>query len=387
MNIVYSSTTLLNVRPLTVVNGNACYEIEIRDKECPFKHAFVFTPQSTNFIAVKHADNIHIFNVKNDGDFSDEFKAYIDGITPSLRKFYGERTTAFGELYRISDEINNGNPYGFVIINPKKPPSDQVIVLDGAKSIVSELNAALQPTCPGFHLNIDYITSFSVGSTASLYSNVLLNAYVKPPLLLCLMHGDDCVSSITIKVHESEISIDSRTNDRYEGRKFNTLLRAVAIMISKSLSERTERLTSSAANIISAMLMIKRFNAVSEGGDISKDTPEIDKIINDYFEHRGGMESYVELNEANIANATRVFHETIQRMNCGPISGGLKRTKRNRKSNEQRKQRKQRKQRNQIKTRKTRKTRKIMKTRKPMKLIIIENDFLTQGAIRTRVCL
>ena len=314
MEIVYSSTTLLNIRPLTVVNGNTCYKIEIRDKECPFKHAFVFTPQTTNFIAVKHAGNIHIFNVKNDGDFPDEFKAYIDGITPSLMKFYGERTTT------ISDEINHGNPHGFVIISPNKPPSDQVIVLDGAKIIVSELNAALKSTCPEFHLNIDYITSFPMGSTASLYSVVHLNAYVKPPLVLCLMHGDDCVSSITIKVHESEISIDSRTNGRYEGRKFNTLLRAVAIMISKSLSERTERLTSSAANIISAMLMIKRFNAVSEGGDLSKDTPEIDKIINDYFEHRGSMESYVDLNEVNIANATAVFHETIQRMNCRPLA-------------------------------------------------------------------
>ena len=352
MNIVYSSTTLLNVRPLTVVNGNACYEIEIRDKECPFKHAFVFTPQTTNFIAVKHAGNIHIFNVKNDGDFPDEFKAYIDGITPSLRDFYGKPTTAFGELYRMSYEINHGNPHGFVIITPKNPPSDQVIVLDGAKKIVSELNAALQPTCPEFHLNIDYITSYPVGSTASLYSNVLLNAYVKPPLLLCLMHGDDCVSSITIKVHESEISIDSRTNDRYEGRKFNTLLRAVAIMISKSLSERTERLTSSAANIISAMLMIKRFNAVSEGGDIGKSAippDKLDKVIKDYFDHNGGIETHVVLNDVNIANATAVFHETIQRMNCTPLSGGRTRKPR--------------------KTRKTRKPRKTRKTKRPLNRI------------------
>ena len=358
MNIVYSSTTLLNVRPLTVVNGNACYEIEIRDKECPFKHAFVFTPQTTTFIAVKHAGNIHIFNVKNDGDFPDEFKAYIDGITPSLIKFYGKPTTAFGELYRMSYEINHGNPHGFVIITPKNPQSDQVIVLDGAKKIVSELNDALQPRCPEFHLNIDYITSYPVGSTASLYSNVLLNAYVKPPLLLCLMHGDDCVSSIKIKVHDSDISIDSMTNKRCEGRKFNTLLRAVAIMISKSLSERTERLKSSAINIISAMLMIKRFNAVSEGENISKDTPEIDKIINDYFEHRGGMEIHVELNEANIANATAVFHETIQRMNCTPLSGGFKRTRKPRKTRKPMKQRKPRK------TRKTRKPRKPRNTNK-----------------------
>jgi len=358
MNIVYSSTTLLNVRPLTVVNGNACYEIEIRDKECPFKHAFVFTPHTTTFIAVKHAGNIHIFNVKNDGDFPVGFKAYIDRITPSLMNFYDERNAfMLGKLFAISDEINDENPYGFVVISPKKPPCDQLIALDGAKSTVRELNTYLHKKCPEFHLNIDYITSFPVGSTASLYSDVHLNAYIKPPLLLCLMHGDDCVSSITLKVHKSEsnISIDSRTNERCEGRKFNTLLRAVAIMISKSLSERTERLTSSAANIISAMLMIKRFSAVSEGGDIGKSTippDKLDKVIKDYFHHNGGIETHVVLNDVNIANATAVFHETIQRMNCTPLSGGLKRTRKTRKP---------------MKPMKTRKTRKTRKPRKPRK--------------------
>ena len=143
------------------------------------------------------------------------------------------------------------------------------------------------------------------------------------------------------------LTIDSRTNERYEGRKFNTLLRAVAIIISKSLNAGAERLVSSALNIVSIILMIKRFNAVSEGGDISKDTPKIDKIIKDYFEHRGGMETHVELNEENIANATTVFHETIPRMNCNPLAGGRTR-----------KLRKPRKQRKTSKSKKTKKTRK-----------------------------
>lgn len=40
MDIVYSSTTLLNIKRLSVVNGNACYEIEVKDKAwC--KHKFV----------------------------------------------------------------------------------------------------------------------------------------------------------------------------------------------------------------------------------------------------------------------------------------------------------------------------------------------------------
>jgi hypothetical protein len=118
------------------------------------------------------------------------------------------------------------------------------------------------------------------------------------------------------------------------------LLRAVAIIISKSLNADAERLGSNALNIISAILMIKRFNAVSEEGE-SKDTPGIDTIINDIFHHYGTMETHVKLNEENIANATTVFHETIPIMNCNPLIGG--RTRKPRKPMKPRKPRKQRK--------------------------------------------
>lgn len=189
-------------------------------------------------------------------------------------------------------------------------------------------------------------------SSASLYSNIMLNAYIRPPIVLCLFTGSDCVSSITINLDDdnlSNLSIDSKTNTRYEGRKFNTLLRAVLIIISKSISDHVQQITSSAINEISATLMIKRFNAVSRTG-LSKDTPQIDEMIKTVFSQPPfGMETYVELNEVNIANAARVFDETIKRMNCGPLQGGMKRT---------RKPRKQRKQRNQKKQRKTKRTRK-----------------------------
>lgn len=48
MDIVYSSTELLNIKRLTVVNGNACYEIEVKDKDKAAKackHKFVCTGQ------------------------------------------------------------------------------------------------------------------------------------------------------------------------------------------------------------------------------------------------------------------------------------------------------------------------------------------------------
>jgi hypothetical protein len=324
MDIIYSSTTLLNIRQLTVVNGNTYYQFEINDSP-----HFISTMQSTEFIAMKHAGNIHIFNVKKDREFPEEFKDYIGQIAQKLRTYFNERTDV-STSFAISDEINRNNPHNFAVIRQKMSLRNPPIVVDlqPAKHIIAQLNGELQKTCPDFYLNIDYITSFPQDSTASLYSDVMLNSYFQPPLVLCLFTGNDCVSSLTLKIKESELTIDSRTNERYEGRKFNTLLRAVAIMISKSLNAGAERLVSSALNIVSTILMIKRFNAVSEGGDISSKTvpPEkLDKVIKDYYEHRGGMETHVELNEENIANATTVFHETIPRMNCAPLVGGLKR--------------------------------------------------------------
>jgi len=227
-----------------------------------------------------------------------------------------------------------------VIVRPKSPPCPQFVNLEDAKRIIQSLNDELQKKCPGFYLYIDYLISFPTGSTVTMYSGVLLNAYIKPPLLLCLMHGNECVSSITLMVSEREPIIESKTNKRYEGRKFNTLLRAVAIMISKSLYQNAEYLISNAVNIISATLMIKRFNAsatfifpntVRVISKTSIKPEKFNKTIEDFFDYYGSMQTRVDLNEENIVNATSVFHETIQRMNCDPLAGGMKRTKRIRK--------------------------------------------------------
>lgn len=321
MDIVYSSTKLLNIKLLTVVNGNACYEIEVKDKAwC--KHKFVCTLQSTKFIAMIHDGNLHIFSLMQDQDgiFPKDLIRYIDENRKHLIKILN----LSGMLEKIDalEEFNKNNPHNLAIIEPNSPPGDQFLDLNVAKGIIRALNIKLQETCPGFYLHIDYLTSFPTGSTVSIFSPWSLHYFMRPPLLLCLMHGNECVSSITID-GDKTIRIDSKTNKLYENRKFNTLLRAVAIIISKGLSESAEQLTSDAANIISALLMIKRFNAVSLEGDISKFTisPEkLDKVIKDYFhQHNDSMETMVELNEENIANATTVFHETIKRMNCKPL--------------------------------------------------------------------
>jgi len=282
---------------------------------------YVFTPHSTVFIAVKHAGNIHIFNVKTNGVFPDEFKLYIDAITSlQLEPFFNERTSVH-EVFDLHKVINDNNPHKFAVIHAGYRCTEMMDLTD-AKTKIMELNAVLKTVCPAFYLNIDYITAFPKNSDASLYYDIFANAYVCPKIILCLFTGrtkKKCVSSITFnRISDDEMSINSRTDSLYEGRKFNILLRAVAIIVSQRIMHTTQRLVSNANNVLSAYIMIKWFNAVSGRVTILPHDQLYDTLAS-YFTTNARLETHVDLNEVNTANATTVFHHTIQRMNCNPL--------------------------------------------------------------------
>lgn len=317
MEIVYSSTELLKIRKTTTVNGNDCYELLTHEHD-PVK--YVFTPRSTVFIAVKHAGNIHIFNLKKDGVFPDEFKRHIDAIaSPQLEPFFNENTSVH-EVFDLHKVIND-NTHRFAVIN-KGYRCTEMMDLTDAKTKIDELNAVLKAVCPAFYLNIDYITAFPENSDASLYFDIYVNSYFCPKIMLCLFTGikkQKCVSSITFnRASDDEMSINSRTDSLYEGRKFNILLRAVAIIVARRIMHTTQMVTSNAENVLSAYIMIKWFNAVS----VSNQTVPPDQLYDTlarYFTTNARLETHVDLNEVNTANATRVFYETIKRMNCKPL--------------------------------------------------------------------
>jgi hypothetical protein len=110
----------------------------------------------------------------------------------------------------------------------------------------------------------------------------------------------------------------------------------------------TQIVTSNAENVISAFIMIKWFNAVSNRVAILPSDQLYDTLAS-YFTTNARLETHVDLNEVNTANATRVFHETIPRMNCKPLAGGKRKT---------------------MKPMKTRKTMKPRKPRKPRKTMM-----------------
>jgi len=82
-------------------------------------------------------------------------------------------------------------------------------------------------------------------------------------LILSLFCNSICASTITCDVFETHISISSKTNDAYIGRKYNLLLRSMLIIICNLIkinNKKSNTLKSYAINPISEQSLQKYFN-------------------------------------------------------------------------------------------------------------------------------
>jgi tyrosyl-tRNA synthetase len=148
-----------------------------------------------------------------------------------------------------------------------------------------------------------------------------------------LYNSIGCISSIEIKYLDTKtIEIMSRTNTKYEGKKYNKLLRAVIVIISNKLN--IEKIISSAENPISAYLFLKYLNAIPD--DTFKEYLLSNKILNEneilkikenvnlksilenYKDENGlfSMTLTIHVNTDNVYNAKNLFENTINEISC-----------------------------------------------------------------------
>lgn len=127
-------------------------------------------------------------------------------------------------------------------------------------------------------------------------------------LLLYAFRNNMCVSSMIIDYYNGAIEIFSRTKRGHNGNKLNKLLRAVIIIIARTINPDAAYIKSEAANPISAYLMVKYFNAEDPGGKVEFSTYE---EFRKYAEKHGNLMVTVDLNDANIENAKKIFDKIL----------------------------------------------------------------------------
>lgn len=162
--------------------------------------------------------------------------------------------------------------------------------MEATKSTLAALNALLQQKCGGaLSLSFGKFTRMVQQTAVSAYSISEPQGSV-PQYLLCLMYAGRCISSIELRIMATtrSVEISSKTHPNYEGRRYNLLLRAAAILIASQLTvpSRTHtmrtrsqtssrvprkkyvlRLVSRAINPVSTLLLVKYFNAANKEFD------------------------------------------------------------------------------------------------------------------------
>jgi hypothetical protein len=318
--IVYHSNNLDEINLITNVNRKDIYKIKIDN--CL---SYIVVGRYTTYIAIFYKNVLHVFNLKNNGEFPEDLKTQItekiniSDINNIIMKRYRYKTINMKDtLLYIKNLI-------WIYISE----CSKVINLEEAQNKVDKLNERLNETCPNFRISIDYIFGLPNPSKIKTYDYLVSVGNDAVSLLLCLFHDNNCVSSLIIKINDKEVSIDSYTQHIYRGRNYNKLLRAVIIIIAKLLNKKIKYVTSAGANPISTFQMKYIFNAklpnsletkIRESIQNSEDIQYKDiikNIIEDEYNNTDlVVDSAVKLNDDNIQNAINVFDETIKDINC-----------------------------------------------------------------------
>jgi len=197
--------------------------------------------------------------------------------------------------------------------------------LDMVKAKVEDLNKILKKKCPNLELQFD--NYYNLKGNISIYFDEPFDG-----LIICLYYKKNCISSVILEIVGNDIvTINSRTDENFQGNKFNKLLRCIAIIISSILTcNDTDvsftTLRSRTFNPISPWLLISNFKTIIRKIDLSIDDNyerEFMKLKAEYpeltdneikkklvFENKYNIYcTDVPLDAENVEKAERIFNE------------------------------------------------------------------------------
>jgi len=143
-------------------------------------------------------------------------------------------------------------------MNSRKKPR---LVKATTSDILKDINKTLQAQdgCKSYRLELSPYKDRD--SDAAVYDETS-DAY---DIILCLYHGNKCVSSVTGRYNKSEKSMEilSKTHKDYEGLKYNSYLRTAFIYLMYFIKPTIKRVFSYATNPISTYSMYKYYHATN----------------------------------------------------------------------------------------------------------------------------
>jgi hypothetical protein len=142
----------------------------------------------------------------------------------------------------------------------KQRISKQIISLAPTRNELININEDLNSKCgSSYHLKL--LQYRHRDKKAALYDTT----DKKYDILLCLYHSGKCVSSVTGQYDKSNKSIEllSKTDEKYEGKKYNLYLRTIFIYLMLFVRPGIAKIISYATNPISTYTMYKHYQAIN----------------------------------------------------------------------------------------------------------------------------
>lgn len=158
-------------------------------------------------------------------------------------------------------------------------------------------------------MNVQLLLDKDVRQKQALFH--LPNQYLY--LVLCLYRKKECISSITYSFYDDHsIMIESKTILKEENKKYNTLLRAITVLISDKLivnNDAIRIIKSQPINWISAWLLVNKFGFIKDESGIIQQKQEFKKKFNEEDDYELHIEAQ------SYKKAWNVFLNTLEKMN------------------------------------------------------------------------
>lgn len=173
--------------------------------------------------------------------------------------------------------------------NPKPIPSK-------IKSIINNINNSLHKKCKELSIIVD--NGYKI--------NTLFKDYSLSQPIICLYYKDQCISTISYSIYDNNLVIASDTLETYRNNKYNSLLRAIAVIISKYYN--VNHLVSNAINPISVYTLSKYFVVTYDNNFtkfLNNQLLTFD-LCKKYMENND-IDVYVSIDNENIQRAIHVY--------------------------------------------------------------------------------
>ena len=316
MGFIFKDKREVNIRYKTAYISDENQYIQIYEyydveQKCN-KYFTIIYPEGSSrditFITYFVGNDLYIVNIKDNMD-SEELLNQRQALLDDLKKEGFENSEAMLRVPKFVMKRKIKKIENMKIINLFMCVRE--LDLGPAKEKLSELTNIMRTVTRNDTLNFDlhYIYNVEENSKISSYHNK------GDMLLLCLYSKHQCVGSLLIEygARNKEIKIDSKTNEGFQGRKINKLLRSVIVIIGNELIGNPNGFVLSfPINPISAHIMIKYLNGIPLDTKRRVMNIKTYKEIEDAVENVSLSKVVIELNKPdNIDTANDVFMKCL----------------------------------------------------------------------------